>query len=137
MKKLAAIGAATLLTSTAHALDTIQDLVDFGDVPLGMSSEVKSVEVVNDTIFLVSDLVIGLSGNDSEYSLSHDCPQAPDDYLYGGDSCIITLVLTPQHHGTKKKKLTIDGVEDPTGTTPREVSITVPIMGTSDNPNKP
>lgn len=127
---------AVLASSVANAELTVSPLIiDFGNVNLGDSSSPVFVTVTNTGSNTVTGLEISMTGNSSEFSWDI-CPSTT---LHTNDSCTIQLYLTPLHYGKKKRKLNFDGYElvDPDTGAQNDVSLTVPVIGSSDPLNQP
>ena len=103
------------------------------DATFGATSRTIDVVVTNNSASELTDFTLSLSGNSNEVCLGGTCPTTEDIPCYttlpaGGD-CQFAITLEPDHFGKKKKKLTIDAV-DSVG---NDVSLTIPVIGTSNN----
>ena len=132
MKKLIHVLPIACFTSTiANAnLTPTPSVITFSDVALGTSITVP-LDIVNTGSLPVEGISVSMSGNSTEFHFNQ-CPST----LYQAQTCKINLTFTPQHYGTKKK-LNIDGIEVLNDGSVNKVSITIPVLGNSDNPNKP
>ena len=129
MKYITIIVAASLATSVANAELISDPIIDFGNVDLG-SSSIKDIMVTNTGDDLYG-FTISMTGNSSEFSWTN-CPPT----FYHNTSCLFTLKLEPLHYGKKIRKLNFDGYEI-MGEAQNDVSLTIPVIGSSDPFNKP
>ena len=116
-------------SSVANAELISEAILDFGNVDLG-SSNSKDVLVTN-TGGDLYNFTISMTGNSNEFSWTN-CPSP----FPAEGTCLFTLTLTPQHYGAKRRKLNFDGYEL-AGDAHNDVSLTIPVIGTSDPFNKP
>jgi len=120
---------------TAQAdLVTSNSLLNFGDVPRDTSSSL-SVEIINSGTVAVSEVVVSINGK-SNYTVG-TCPYT----LFPGQTCSLIVTLDSKRYGTHNKTLSVSGIEstiDEYGdTNVVDKSVSVNLIGTSDNPNKP
>jgi hypothetical protein len=131
VKYIGLFALASLASSVANAeLIPGSMLIDFGNVSLG-SASVMDVSVMNAGDDPVEGIVVSMTGNSNEFSWT-DCP--PE--ILPGFSCTISVSLVPLHYGKKKRKLNFDGYETVDGVQ-NDVSLTIPVIGSSDPFNKP
>jgi hypothetical protein len=114
---------------------------DFGNVPVypeGISDDplkILDVYVRNTGDYTVTNIIPTISGNQNEIYPSPGCTELePYDVSLG--ECAITITYNPIHYGKKNKRFTVEGTENIDEMTSNEVTVTIPITGTSDNANK-
>ena len=120
-----------VFASSSAELVSSKDVVMFGDVAIGAQA-IEIVKVTNLSQNIVQNFVVEVSGDAGEFSTT-TC----NTLIFPGQSCTVSVTLTPQHYGAKKRKLNFDGVEVFNDGSTSDVSLSVTLVGTSDNPNKP
>ena len=133
MKKYIGFIVAALFASNVAMAELVanKSVVLFGDVALGQVAT-DSVRITNIGANVIEGITVSISGNSKEYD-STDCQSR----LFSGESCVIIVTLTPLNYGTKRRKLTIDGVQFLVDGSTADISLSIDLAGTSDNPNKP
>ena len=115
---------------------------DFGNVPAypdGDSddpSKILDVYVRNRGDYTVTNIIPSISGNQNEIYTSSGCTELEPYDDITNNQCFITITYNPIHYGKKNKRFTVEGTEDIDEMTSNEVTVTIPITGTSDNANK-
>jgi len=125
MKYMGIFVLALLASSVADAELLTDPIIDFGNVDLG-SSSIKEVTVTN-TGGDLYDFTVSMTGSSSEFSWTN-CPSP----FPSGGACLFTLKLEPQHYGKKRRKLNFDGYELAVDGVQNDVSLTIPVIGSSD-----
>ena len=96
----------------------------------------------NSTPLPLIDFMVSMSGNSKEFQIDNvDClvdSETGNMYIDSGHTCYLTIFMAPLHHGIKKKKLNFDGSYGMSDSLKNDVSLTIPVTGTSypiNNPN--
>ena len=127
MKYLRIIILTLSVSSVANAeLTSSPVMLDFGNVYLATSKNIVITNMSTETVYGFTVSMTGNAGNASEFSWT-SCPET----LGTGSSCLLTVTLTPQHYGKKKRKLNFDGYELVDGLQ-NDVTLTVPVIGSTD-----
>lgn len=125
MKNLLLTAAITLFSLPGLAnLQSDADAVDFQTLLVGQSASVQ-IAISNVSTDAITGLSASINGNNKgEFSIAQ-CASV----LFPGEVCTLTVTLTPQNPGRKKRTLSVDGSFTDINGDVNDVSATVALDG--------
>ena len=118
---LFASGNANACLSVLFDDEEVAELYNYGEVLLTDSADAPRVQIINSCS--VTEITVSISGNTGEFCFENPDEidgKCPNTTQYG----VFDLYFKPLHPGKKKKKLTIDGLNDG-----NDVSKTIILIG--------